>query len=923
MKTTTASRPNPPVQQRRPSTSPAIATAAERQHTLADTARLLLCVLLSALGFYVIALLCQNFYHPDIQPLIEESKTLLPEYLINDVRPEPLESLLYNIGLLYFPLSLLGLYALFSLKGPERLFSRPNTATAIIYMTCLGLLVLGFFTLRAPNPFLGAKFSVTDFHPTNFKVFFAPLLAARKPLQYLVFIPAILGLFYGLSRLKPQAYKRTDLVLGLAVNLIALWLLSVIYRMNHYAFPDTWQGQYDLNAVYYSMTQTLAGSPVLIDGVTNTYGGYPLFLAPLFKLIGLDIAHFTLVMSLLLVGCIVCWAYFLNRFSRSRLIAAMGLVALLFFVYLTPYLHDALMDRHTFDSYFANAPIRWLSPALTLLMAALYCSQRKTLSRTAYYAAALLLPLGIVWSPDFGLIGCVAWLLFLLFHDFWARDARSAERPRPSFAWQTELRHIAVWAIGIIVTLGLFALGLRLAYGAWPDYRLLFRTATIFGKIGFFTLPMQACHPWIPVVLTFCIGLAYSLAYFYRRQTTRRTAVVFLLSILGCGLFVYFKSRSYHSNLFQPALYAVMLGILFTDSLWHQVREKRIGQLWLPCAIGLSLIGAAVPESLAAAPAMSQLTRPYHGNTPPQDKQRIIENKAFIQQYRHKTDKAWVLTSNKFQSFYFDKPLLKSAFNPGFLDLNTLADYERAKHTLRDSNFTVFLDGHAFYYAQWGDLRSLLAARYAVDTQHIQPDKRAFSALNPRTPRIPETAVLTRTDEPPLLHRKYADNPQGYDLRIQDAKGVPFSLNRQEFSVEIIFLAMQQHYPRNTLFSQYTDSTGFGLFSVNEDGHTNLYGFACGPTQRLFQIPVPAWNYIVCNFMPGAVDLYVNTNYYGRIPLDKPYRPGSNRLYIGTHEGQSHYIGGISEFAIHSGLQTGDGMREAFDRFRRSVMEGK
>lgn len=905
----------------------------ERQRILAETARLMLCVLLSALGFYAIALICAHTYHPDIEALIEESKTLLPEHLINDVRPEPLENLLYNIGLLYFPLSLLGLYGLFARPRPERLLSRPNTATATIYICCLCLLILGVFTLRQPNPFLNAKLSITDFQPTNFKVFFAPLLVARRPLLYLAFIPAILGLFYGLSRLQQTAYKRTDLILGLIGNFVALWLLSVIFRMNHYAFPDTWQGQYDLNAVYYSMTQTMAGNPVLIDGVNNTYGGYPLLLAPVFKLIGLSISHFTRVMCLLLAGCVLCWTYFLNHFTRSRLIAALGLTALLFFGYLTPYLHDGLMDRHTFDSYFANAPIRWVTPALTLLLATLYGNRRPLVRRTAYYAAAVLLPLGIIWCPDFGLISYVAWLLFLLFRDFWAKPEiphnaaptgdTSTKRPRPSFAWQTELRHIAVWAIGIVVVLCLFALGMRLAYGAWPDYRLLFRTAAIFGKIGFFSLPMQACHPWIPVVLTFCIGLAYSLANFYRRQTTQRTAVVFLLSILGCGLFVYFKSRSYHSNLFQPALYAAMLGILFTDSLWHQVREKGIGPLWFPCAIGLSLIGASIPESLTAAPALHQLTRPYHGNTPPRDKQRIIENKAFIQQYRHKTDKVWILTSNKFQSFYFDKPSLKSAFNPGFLDLNTLADYERAKHTLRDSNFTVFLDGPAFYYAQWGDLRSLLAARYVVDTQHIQPDKRAFSALNPRTHRIPETAVLTRTDEPPLLHRKYADNPQGYDLRVQDAQGIPFSLSQQNFSVEIIFLAVPQHYPRNTLFSQYTDSTGFGLFSINEDGHSNLYGFACGPSQRLFRIPVPAWNYIVCNFMPGAVDLYVNTNYYGRIPLDRPYRPGTDNFYIGAHDGQSLFFGAISEFAIHDRLQTDAGMREAFGRFHRSVTEGK
>ncbi|MDE5606032.1 MAG: hypothetical protein K2I68_01875, partial [Bacteroidales bacterium] len=643
---------------------------AERQQILAETARLLCCVLLSALGFFGIALLCHRFYHPDLEPLMDLAKTLLPEHMIRDVKPEPLESLLYNIGLLYFPLSLLGLYHLCAHGAADRLLSKPTIATATIYISCFSLLLLAFFTLRQPNPFEGAKLSVTDFQPTNFKVFCAPLLVAQKPLLYLVFIPAILGLFFGLSRLKPAAYKYTDLSLGLAVDLLALWLLTTIFHMQHYAFPDTWQGQYDLNSVYYSMTQTMAGSPVLIDGVANTYGGYPLFLAPVFKLIGLDISHFTLVMAILIIVCVLCWACFLNRFSRSRLIAALGLLALLFFGYLTNYLHDNLLGRHTFDSYFANAPIRWLFPALTLLAAALYGQSRAVLRNIAYYGAAMLLPLGIIWCPDFGLISCMAWLLFLLFRDFWTKDGQ------PRIAWKTELYHITIWVGGLLVSIGLSALIMHLTYGAWPDFRLLFRTAAVFGKIGFFTLPMPACHPWMLVVLTLCIGLVYSLSAFYRRRITPLSAAVFLLSILGFGLFVYFKSRSYHSNLFQPALYAMMLGILLTDGLWRQIREKGIYRLWLPGTLGLLILGSAVPECLAAAKTLHQLTLPYHGNTPPEDKTRIVENKAFIQQYPRKTDKVWVLTSNKYQSFYFDKPLLQSAFNPGFLDLNTLADYE-------------------------------------------------------------------------------------------------------------------------------------------------------------------------------------------------------------------------------------------------------
>lgn len=130
----------------------------EKRHVLAETARLLLCVLVSALGFYVIALLCHSFYHPDILSIVEESKTLLPAHLISGVQPEPLENLLYNVALIYFPLSMLSLYAVCTQKRINRFLSRPNISTTIIYFACMVLLVVGVFVLSQPNPLMAAIF---------------------------------------------------------------------------------------------------------------------------------------------------------------------------------------------------------------------------------------------------------------------------------------------------------------------------------------------------------------------------------------------------------------------------------------------------------------------------------------------------------------------------------------------------------------------------------------------------------------------------------------------------------------------------------------------------------------------------------------------------------------------------------------------
>lgn len=886
----------------------------EHQYTLAETARLLLSVLLSVLGFWGIAWTCHYFYHPDIATLIEESKTLLPSHLIDSVKPEPLESLLYNLALLYFPLSLLGLYALFTHRKVGMWLTKPLVSTICIYAVCVVLLCVGGFTLCQPNPFAGSNFTSTDLYDTNFKVFFAPLLIVQKPLLYLIFTAIILGLFFFLTRLKPTAYKWADRSLGLIIGLWALWILSVVFRMHNYSFPETWQCQYDFNSVYYSQTQTMAGQPVLIHGVSNTYGGYPLFLTPIFKLIGLDVAKFTLVMSLLIVGAVLCWSLFLNRFGHSRILMAAGLVTLVFFGYLSSYLFDDLLNKNTFDSYFANAPIRWVSPAFALLAAALYGGRNLKVRRVVYYAAALFLPLGIIWCPDFGLISWFAFLLFLLYQDFW-----QSSESRPRIAWKTELCHILVWFGGLLVAFGVFALITRLAYGAWIDYRLLFRTAAVFGKIGFFTLPMQACHPWILVGLMFCIGLCYSLSAFYRHRITSQSAAIFLLSILGCGIFVYFKARSYHSNLFQPGLYAIMLGVLFTDLLWRQVREKGLRMLWFPCAIGLILTCFSVPESIGAVKSLKKLAQPHHGFTASPDRARIAANKTFIRRCPQKTEKVWMLTSNKYQSLYLDKPLIKSAFNPGFLDLNMLEDFERALNTMRDSSFTAFLDGGAFYYHYWRDLRSMLAARYCIDIQQRQADKSFISALNPRQAKIPETPVLVRSGEKSLLYRKYTDTPEGYNLRVQDGKGIPLELDKEIFSVEAIFRTSPQHYASSAVFNQYTGSKGFGFFHINEDANPGLFVFVCEAYQQSMQLPMQAWYYIVLNFYPQYVDLYLNGRLSGRMPLRAPYQPALDEFFIGDYQGNALYFGAISEIAVYGRLKTADEINKTMERFQASV----
>lgn len=310
------------------------------------------CIIASSLLFALLSWIISKTYHPDMDSIMATAKERI--FLHYEIRPEPLESALFFISLVFFPLSLLVLYAVassrrFRLSG---YFADPRFSKLILSVGILACVVFSIAAFTSDNPFYGAGLVGSDSQKSCFGAYFFGLKILTEPALILLLFFLLLVCFRWFSKQDSKLAKSVSWLLRASGYIMGGLLLLYILLINTTSFPESWQGQFDMNAVYYSQTQVYAGIPMLVDHFTNTYGFYPHFLNPVFQVAGLDVSSFTFVMSLLIVLSFIC-LYFVLRFStKNDLIRILGFVSVMFF----PYISIHTQSLTDYDSYFAAFP---------------------------------------------------------------------------------------------------------------------------------------------------------------------------------------------------------------------------------------------------------------------------------------------------------------------------------------------------------------------------------------------------------------------------------------------------------------------------------------------------------------------------------------------------------------------------------------
>lgn len=857
------------------------------------------CIIGTIFLFTCLGLLITKIYHPETESIVQAA---LEKCIVTDFQPEPVEALLFRTGLIFIPCCLLGLYFLTTRPFFKKITQNKGVAYALILLASAGIAFLGYYVFAQDNPTyletVGRLHNERDrLAVTNYDFFFKDTFLETHLAQYFLLWVSLLLLFYlfVVKFVRGIGSKVYKILSSAVLFLFAGIILIQIFNMMHFDMPLNWENQFDFNVVFYSATQVNAGSQLLTDGFTNTYGLYPHFIQPFFKLFGFSVPNFTLVMSLLIVFTFAAILMFLYTTVQDKIIVLLGFGTCLYF----PYLLNRLVMN--FDSAFAIFPIRTTPVAFLLLTVSLFLiaeqKQQKKFRLIVYYLGSVLMAFGVLWNFEFGFVSYFCWLAFLCYHDFFSTEKK--------INWKRILYHFCIWLAALFVAFIIYGLIQLVQYGHFPDLRLLTSTLSVFGGMGYFMLPMPLFHPWMLLVLVHILCLVYAISRLFKKDITPKSAAIFLMAILGCGLFAYYQGRSHNWNFTTSLLPGLIELTLLTDELWTTFKRTNnfiltpLLYLCFACLFLSTISLGAASDSISnlANQTVKKELKPAYAK----EKKYINSVNHFIDSSDISSNRVILLCSNKYQGLFMQDKRMRSAVNPGILDLFFKTDAERYVTALADSAYDVFL-GNNFYYPYLSDIRTVLVSEYQVVDRLYDTTALIFAHLQKRNVPAPNTVFFPK-NKSTILHEKFTKDSTNYRQLCDLSQNGRDSLDiPSTFTMEILFRADSlQFYQYPVLCANNTDSSGFAIFNTSNKGKTDEYYINIGGIGFPIQLKSNQWHYLTVVFSGQQVYAFDNGQMKAAVTFPSSYKKSENKLYVGNNGSLRHFSGIINEVSISSG----------------------
>ena len=844
----------------------------------------------SLIVYTFIALCVTQFYHPDVEGAILESK----ELLVGNSNPEPMESLLFQMGIVIVPLLMLLFFWILNLPKLSQIkWDKLFKPLSIIFLLSLIITVVIGFLSNNPN-FIESAEGVRPentrdlLSPSNFNFYFAESILSQNIIVYILIFAFFIVLPTIIFKFHPKVFEnKMANWLGLVILCFYVcFYLFQVYQIFQFDFPYTWQNQYDFNVVYYPMTQVYAGSPMLVDGFAANYGLYAHFLNPIFKTTGLSVASFTTVMSLLIVVSFAMIFISMLRTIKIKFVVFLGFASML---YMTLLLHRIATP---FDALFAIFPIRQLIPAITLCIASFYFYNKK--KKVFYITSFILLPLSVLWNPEFGLVCLFAWTITLCYTEFKSTDKKTIVKGC--------LKHIFIAITSLVLVFSTYSLVIYLTYGELPQLIRLFDSILYFGSLGFMMLPMTLVHPWNFVILIYVIGLAYAIhALFNKSKMNKKTSFILLLSIMGIGMFFYFQGRSHNWTLLFIIINTFFLLSIFADLLFEKIKEKSVPlSFYVGLFSILFILGFSACDLYKHSDKLVELQEQMEDKKKTIEEQKTIKNNIdFINSQLPKTtEKIFIHTSNKYQSLYFAPTKKQSAFNPGIIDIFTYENCNRLKNKILLDSHDVFIETFTFYYSYLRETNAAMTATYSVDTSN-----QSIAYMKKRQYKTLSTSILEENSDKILFYEKFSDDTASLNKRISYATigTTPISWD-ENFSVEVIFYSEKQAYPVGTIFSNCKDSTG-GFLLVNKR-QTDDYAINWNNSYEInFKLSQNQWNYLIVQFANNSARVFLNGALVFNNTIPQAPKLSTSNLFIANSVGDqlNFFTGAISEILFKNG----------------------
>jgi len=615
-----------------------------------------ICILL-ALNYLIFAT-----YHVDTNPIIEQANKF--SYKSSGAfAPEPVERAQYLLSILLSPFIISISYLLINkyikpMLTPITDFDTYYTAFIMTTPLIAGILLLWLI--------INSAIFISIYTPTL--IYSNGLILV---IYLLILLPGVITAVW-LSR-KPETNKITSAIYGF----IALITILLIFFMGLFNKNPTYS-VYHFNAMFYSVSQVVMGKTLLVD-FNNTYGLYPHLLEPIFRIIGLSVLNYSIVMSALTALAFILIYLFLKDNISNKIIATMGFTSVIFINYLIFKLDTLAL----FDSYNQYWPLRFIFPAVLIFLGTLYI---KTNSKIIYYSSWIAAAVSILWNIDSGIFVFASWLLLLVYIELYNTDKKCALK--------NIVMHTITAGNSIILVFGIYAIHIFIRCRTFVDFIQMLEIPQFYVMYGFEMLPLPQVHVWIAVFIVYLCGLVYSIKSLINGENQERGKIIWLLSILGIGLFTYYLGRSHDQVLLTPAYIAVILITIYADiSFTEWVRwGNKLGHhaittiflLLILSASFFNLIGHSGQIITFAGNGLSALNDTQQSDT--------TINIDFIKTHTAYGEKIYIYANNYDGLYYGESHTVSALDIPGHTDQFFIRDHDKiTKFLIENKNTKIFL----------------------------------------------------------------------------------------------------------------------------------------------------------------------------------------------------------------------------------------
>jgi hypothetical protein len=533
-----------------------------------DCINLVLSTSFSTISYLILAKLISLFYKPDISSILERARTLLVPCLIY---PKPLERTLFIAGIFLIPVFLFVYYLILKRLLNNKEGNLIDNIWIFICLCTVTILPLFIFkVMNAPSLYL-PPYSHLQLYILNSTL--------NRNVSLLFCVPIIILYVF----LKINCSPDNNSVKFIMILLDIFCLLLIAYMGTIYVF-SIYTTSDNFESVFYSVVQLFKGVPLGMDGFTNTYGLYPYFLNIIFKIIGLSVLKCSIVFCTLIALSFLWILFFLKNTVNNKFLVFLGFTSVVYLPNLSGQLFMVqFIGRVQVEPYYAYLPLRYLFPCLLLFLSSLYIKNK---NKYLYILSSIMCSLSLLWNFDTGVITTASWMLLNFYSEF--------EQKNISAIFKNILWHIIKISIVMTITIAFFYLYIFIRYGRIFDISVLYQTLNVFSNLGLNLLPMPLFHPWNLLALAYITGIGISIRAIIEKDITPWTKNIFLVTIMGTGMLLYYEGRSHDASLFGPSFYFFILLTLFLDKILSFLKNNKIFLLNILSILIASILSLSV-----------------------------------------------------------------------------------------------------------------------------------------------------------------------------------------------------------------------------------------------------------------------------------------------------------------------------------------